>query len=51
MWRRVANLRKTGITQILVGALDDKMLSIAEEVVLEQGVLHLGTDWAAIRAE
>ena len=27
------------------------MLSIAEEVVLEQGVLHLGTDWAAIRAE
>ena len=26
------------------------MLSIAEEVVLEQGVLHLGTDWAAIRA-
>ena len=28
---RVANLRKTGITQILVGALDEKMLTIAQD--------------------
>ena len=45
MWRRVANLRKTGITQILVGALDDKMLSIAEE----EGVPSMPLDGSSIK--
>eukprot|EP00908_Phaeocystis_cordata_P010200 Transcript_21042.p1 GENE.Transcript_21042~~Transcript_21042.p1 ORF type:complete len:807 (+),score=158.02 Transcript_21042:127-2421(+) len=41
----VANLRKTGITQILVGALDDKMLSIAEE----EGVPSMPLDGSSIK--